>query len=179
MDFGWWSVLRYLDIQLEPWRLAVSPVFHHQHCFRWDCLKSETKSFLERRKEQKFLSKGRTVEIPIITKDLTVKIDLIITPFLHGVNMMSGFNLLQVLNPLIDWFTPLLPKEVGINQLQVNNLWSIVPLLRFSHRRRLAFLCCLVVCLIRPKRQVPLMYCKIQLHKLYWRTLRSRGRFLS
>ena len=76
-------------------------------------------AILEWKEEQKFLSKGKTVEIPIVTKDLSVKIDLRVTPFLHDVDMMSGIHLLQALNPLIDWWTPLLPKEVGINWPQV------------------------------------------------------------
>ena len=59
-------------------------------------------AILEQGEEQKSLSKGKTVEIPIVTNNHNVKIDLIVTPFLHNVDMMSVFHLLQVLHPLID-----------------------------------------------------------------------------
>ena len=57
---------------------------------------------LERGEEQKFLSKNETVEIPIVAKYFTVKIDLTVMSFLHDVDMVVGFNLLRVLYPLMD-----------------------------------------------------------------------------
>ena len=76
-------------------------------------------TFLELGDGHKILSKGKVVNAPIVTADLTVKMDLVVTSILHDVELIMDINCLQAVNPLIDWSSSLifLPKEVGISVL--------------------------------------------------------------
>ena len=70
---------------------------------------------------QIILSKGKAVEIPIVTSNITVKMDIAVMPFLQDVDLILGICRLQFANPLIEWSAPqiLLLKKVGIDWLQV------------------------------------------------------------
>lgn len=52
---------------------------------------------------QKVLSKGKTLDIPILTAGVTKRMDLIITSLLHEVDVILGINWLQAVNHFIDW----------------------------------------------------------------------------
>ena len=59
-------------------------------------------TFLELGDGQKILSKGRADSVPVVTADVTVRMDLTITSLLHDVDLILGINWLQAVNPLID-----------------------------------------------------------------------------
>ena len=60
-------------------------------------------TFLELGDGQKILSKGKVLDIPIITAGVVSKMDLTITSLLHEVDLILGVSWLQAINPLIDW----------------------------------------------------------------------------
>ena len=59
-------------------------------------------TFLELGDGQKILSKGKSVNIILVTSDLPFHLDLTITSLLHDVDLILVINLLQAVNPLID-----------------------------------------------------------------------------
>ena len=80
--FGWWSVLRSLEIPLEPWQIVLPHSVPSLADFCWDCLKSKTTPFWSKERNKNSSSIRKSVEISIVTKDLAVKIDLTVTlPF--------------------------------------------------------------------------------------------------
>ena len=118
-------------------------------------------AILEQGEEQKFLSKGKTVEISIVTKDLTVKIDLKSRRFCMTWTSCRAFTcskylILWLIGQLLSY-----QNRLALTGSRWPNLWSIILLLSFSHLWMLAFLCYLVVCFIRPKSRVPLVYYKM------------------
>lgn len=76
-------------------------------------------TFLELGDGQKVLSKCKVVDIPIVTIDIIVRLDLTITSLFHNVDVILGINWLQVVNSLIDLSSSriLLPKEAGTSML--------------------------------------------------------------
>ena len=79
-------------------------------------------NFLELGDGRKILSKGKVVNVPIVTADFTVKIELMVASLLHDVDLILGMNWLLAVNPLIDWSSSRisLPKEVGTSVLPVS-----------------------------------------------------------
>ena len=61
--------------------------------------------FLELRDGKKVLSRGRAVDVPIVTSSYTMKINLIVSNLLHGVDVVLGMTWLKVADPLIQWST--------------------------------------------------------------------------
>ena len=59
-------------------------------------------TFLELGDGQKILSRGKVLNVPVVSGGLTVKMDLTITSLLHEVDLILGINWLQLINPLID-----------------------------------------------------------------------------
>ena len=72
-------------------------------------------TFLELGDGQKILSRGKVLNVPIVTAGLTVKMDLTVTSLLHEVDLILGINWLQLVNPLIDWCNArvFLPRALG------------------------------------------------------------------
>ena len=60
-------------------------------------------TFLELGDGQKILSRGKVLDIPVVTAGLTTKMDFTVTSLLHDVDLILGINWLQLVNPLIDW----------------------------------------------------------------------------
>ena len=58
--------------------------------------------FLELGNGENFLSRGYVPNVPVVTIGLTVRIGLIVTNLLHEVDLMLGFNWLQLVNPIVD-----------------------------------------------------------------------------
>ena len=94
--------------------------FNQQHDFRRDSFYVKSHTISELGDGQTIVSKGKAVEIPIFTSDLTVKMNLAVLPLLQDVNILLGICNPQVVNPLIEWSTHRIPfpKTVGINWLQ-------------------------------------------------------------
>ena len=59
-------------------------------------------TFLELGIGKKILCKGKSINLPIVTADLTLRLDLTITSLLHDVDLILGINWLQAVHPLID-----------------------------------------------------------------------------
>ena len=59
--------------------------------------------FLELGNGEKFLSRGVTPDVPIVTAGLTIKIELTVTNRLKEVDLVLGMNWLQLVNPVVDW----------------------------------------------------------------------------
>ena len=53
--------------------------------------------------EQKILSKGKAVDVPIVAADIRVRRDATVTYLLYDVDLVLGVEWLPVVNPLIDW----------------------------------------------------------------------------
>ena len=76
-------------------------------------------TFLELGDGREILSKGKGIDVPIVTTYLTVKMDLKVTSLLHAIDLILGTNWLQAINPLIELTSSriFLPKEVGTSVL--------------------------------------------------------------
>ena len=59
-------------------------------------------TFLELGDGQKVLSRGKVLDVPVVTAGLTTKMDFTATSLLHDVDLILGINWLQLVNPLID-----------------------------------------------------------------------------
>ena len=62
-------------------------------------------TFLELRDGRKVLSRGRAVDVPIVTSGYTMRTSLTVTRLLHGVDVVLGMIWLKVADPLIRWST--------------------------------------------------------------------------
>ena len=62
-------------------------------------------TFLELGDGKKVLSRGRAVDVPVITSGFTMKTNLIVSNLLHGVDVVLGMTWLKVADPLIRWST--------------------------------------------------------------------------
>ena len=76
-------------------------------------------TFLKLGDGRKILSKGKVVDVPIVSTVLTVKMDLTVISLLNDVDPIWAVNWLQAINPLIEWTSSriFLPKEVGTSVL--------------------------------------------------------------
>ena len=62
-------------------------------------------TFLELGDGKKVLSRGRAVDVPIVTADYAVKMNLTVSSLLHGVDVVLGMTWLREMDPLICWST--------------------------------------------------------------------------
>ena len=62
-------------------------------------------TFLELGDGKKMLSRGRAVDVPIITSGYTMRTNLAVSNLLHGVDLVLGMTWLKVADPLIRWST--------------------------------------------------------------------------
>ena len=62
-------------------------------------------TFLELGDGKKVLSRGRAVDVPVVTSGFEMKTDLTVCSLLHGVDLVLGMTWLKVADPLIRWST--------------------------------------------------------------------------
>ena len=62
-------------------------------------------TFLELGDGKKVLSRGRAVDVPVVTSGYTMKTNLTVSNLLHGVDLVLGMTWLKVADPLIRWST--------------------------------------------------------------------------
>ena len=62
-------------------------------------------TFLELGDGKKVLSKGRAVDVPVVTAGYAVKMNLTVSNLLHGVDVVLGMTWMRAANPLIRWST--------------------------------------------------------------------------
>ena len=62
-------------------------------------------TFLELGDGKKVLSRGRTVDVPVVMSGYTVKINLTVSRLLHGVDVVLGMTWLKMADPIIRWST--------------------------------------------------------------------------
>ena len=62
-------------------------------------------TFLELGDGKKVLSRGRAVDVPIVTSGYTMRTNLTVSNLLHGVDLVLGMTWLKVADPLIRWST--------------------------------------------------------------------------
>ena len=62
-------------------------------------------TFLELGDGKKVLSRGRAVDVPVVTFGYKMKTNLTVTSLLHGVDLVLGMAWLKVADPLIRWST--------------------------------------------------------------------------
>ena len=62
-------------------------------------------TFLELGDGKKVLSRGRAVDVPVVTSGYTMRTNLTVSSLLHGVDVVLGMTWLKVADPLIRWST--------------------------------------------------------------------------
>ena len=62
-------------------------------------------TFLELGDGKKVLSRGRAVDVPVVTSGFEMKTNLTVCSLLHGVDLVLGMTWLKVADPLIRWST--------------------------------------------------------------------------
>ena len=62
-------------------------------------------TFLELGDGKKVLSRGRAVDVPVVTSGYEMKTNLTVCSLLHGVDLVLGMTWLKVADPLIRWST--------------------------------------------------------------------------
>ena len=62
-------------------------------------------TFLELGDGKKVLSRGRAVDVPVVTSGYMMKTNLTVSNLLHGVDVVLGMTWLKVADPLIRWST--------------------------------------------------------------------------
>ena len=62
-------------------------------------------TFLELGDGKKVLSRGRAVDVPVVTAGFAAKLNLTVTSLLHGVDVVLGMTWLREADPLIRWST--------------------------------------------------------------------------
>ena len=62
-------------------------------------------TFLELGDGKKVLSRGRAVDVPVVTSGYTMRTNLTVSNLLHGVDIVLGMTWLKVADPLICWST--------------------------------------------------------------------------
>ena len=62
-------------------------------------------TFLELGDGKKVLSRGRAVDVPVVTSGYEMKTNLTVSNLLHGVDIVLGMTWLKVADPLIRWST--------------------------------------------------------------------------
>ena len=67
---------------------------------------------------KKVLSRGRAVNVPVVTSGFTMRTNLTVTNLLHGVDLVLGMAWLKVADPLIRWSTGQLYIPDSISSFQ-------------------------------------------------------------
>ena len=62
-------------------------------------------TFLELGDGKKVLSRGRAVDVPVVTSGYTVKMNLTVSRLLHGMDVVLGMTWLKAADPIIRWST--------------------------------------------------------------------------
>ena len=62
-------------------------------------------TFLELGYGKKVLSRGRAIDVPVVTSGYTMRTNLIVSNLLHGVDVVLGMTWFKVADPLIWWST--------------------------------------------------------------------------
>ena len=75
-------------------------------------------TFLELGDGKKVLSRGRAVDVPVVTSGFTMRTNLTVTNLLHGVDLVLGMAWLKVADPLIRWSTGQLYIPDSISSFQ-------------------------------------------------------------
>ena len=75
-------------------------------------------TFLELGDGKKVLSRGRAVNVPVVTSGFTMRTNLTVTNLLHGVDLVLGMAWLKVVDPLIRWSTGQLYIPDSISSFQ-------------------------------------------------------------
>ena len=75
-------------------------------------------TFLELDDGKNVLSRGRAIDVPIITTGYTLKTNLIVKNLLHGVDVVLGMTWLQEADPLIHWSTKIVYIPDSISSFQ-------------------------------------------------------------
>ena len=75
-------------------------------------------TFLELGDGKKVLSRGRAVDVPVVTAGYTMRTNLTVTNLLHGVDLVLGMAWLKVADPLIRWSTGQLYIPDSISSFQ-------------------------------------------------------------
>ena len=75
-------------------------------------------TFLELGDGKKVLSRGRAVNVPVVTSGFTMRTNLAVTNLLHGVDLVLGMAWLKVADPLIRWSTGQLYIPDSISSFQ-------------------------------------------------------------
>ena len=75
-------------------------------------------TFLELGDGKKVLSRGRAVNVPVVTSGFTMRTNLTVTNLLHGVDLVLGMAWLKVADPLIRWSTGQLYIPDSISSFQ-------------------------------------------------------------
>ena len=75
-------------------------------------------TFLELGDGKKVLSRGRAVDVPVVTSGYVVKMNLTVSRLLHGVDVVLGMTWLKAANPIIRWSTGQVYIPDSISSLQ-------------------------------------------------------------
>ena len=75
-------------------------------------------TFLELGDGKKVLSRGRAIDVPVVTYGYKMKLNLTVTNLLHGVEMVLGMTWLKEADPLIRWSTGTVYIPDSISSLQ-------------------------------------------------------------
>ena len=75
-------------------------------------------TFLELGDGKKVLSRGRAVNVPVVTSGYTVKMNLTVSRLLHGVDVVLGMTWLKAADPIIRWSTGIVYIPDSISSLQ-------------------------------------------------------------
>ena len=62
-------------------------------------------TFLELGDGKKVLSRGRAIDVPVVTSGYTMRTNLTVSNLLHGVDLVLGMTWLKVADPLLRWST--------------------------------------------------------------------------
>ena len=72
---------------------------------QWGLTVEAHNTFLELGDGKKVLSRGRAVDVPVVTSGYEMKTNLTVSNLLHGVDIVLGMTWLKVADPLIRWST--------------------------------------------------------------------------
>ena len=75
-------------------------------------------TFLELGDGKQVLSRGRAIDVPVVTSGYTVKMNLIVSRLLHGMDVMLGMTWLKAADPIIHWSTGQVHIPDSISALQ-------------------------------------------------------------
>ena len=86
-------------VDSEASRCFISPEVLQTAQLQWE----PHDIFLKLGNGERVLSRGRVMNVPIVTGNHCTRCNLTVTSFLHQVNLVLGVSWLKQMNPLIDW----------------------------------------------------------------------------